>query len=31
MQSQELAHEPEALKVDKLPVLRREQLKQGKV
>ena len=29
MKSQELAHEPEALNVDKLPALRRDQLKQG--
>ena len=31
MKSQELAHEPEALNVDKLPALRRDQLKQGVV
>jgi adenylylsulfate reductase subunit B len=31
MNSQQLAHEPEALKVDKLPALRPDQLKQGLV
>jgi adenylylsulfate reductase subunit B len=31
MKSQELAHEPEALNVGKLPALRRDQLKQGKI
>jgi hypothetical protein len=29
MQSQELAHEPDALKIDKLPALTPDQLTQG--
>jgi hypothetical protein len=31
MNSQELAHEPEALKIDALPALSRDRLKQGLV